>query len=494
MVVTRVNKSLFYLVFSNSLLLVIISNLIGFCQITDADALAIDIPEPPSAKNELPSPIPVVYEFMSALLAGDYDKCLQNFDVATFLMITFGKSLNRLTKQEYQEVYAYQVQVQRNELRFLSRVMHRLARNAKIDYSNPRYHKNVQAKIVVNLNTIKGKHVFEIYCRYANSTWQVYDYVLNGQRLTKKFIEGLGNLKIDGYVASLRPFYDNINVSRVVKNDNFGISFKVPSRFQVRENVAPTLLASISGIDGHFLLHLQGAEYAEPITLTQVAHEIKNTIMPFKPKIYDQWKTDIAGVDIGNVLFQFEKNGKILYAHMVIIPMGRKLVVMNFYHSSLVIMKNMTNIRDRILESLSLTKIESKPVEVSLPGEDLGLPDSDNNVQIQNAKGDLAVSNNQVVKISAPQDYQSAEIPPPTDEPPEIPPPDSEPPEIPPPDEDQPQSYSQPHGWSGYNDSSQPTTDMQELGGQQPGSGPDTGEILPPQDIGGDAGGDNVEF
>ena len=81
--------------------------------------------------------------------------------------------------------------------------------------------------------------------------------------------------------------------------------------------------------------------------------------MPFNPRLYDQWKADIAGVEIGNILFHFTQGNRILYCHMVLIPLGKKLVVLNFYHSTLQIMKHMTNIRETILRSLSLPKVEA---------------------------------------------------------------------------------------------------------------------------------------
>ncbi|MEW6711559.1 MAG: hypothetical protein AB1403_17180, partial [Candidatus Riflebacteria bacterium] len=45
-------------------------------QISDADALLVDIPEPPEARSELPSPVPMVYQFMGALMDGEFDICL----------------------------------------------------------------------------------------------------------------------------------------------------------------------------------------------------------------------------------------------------------------------------------------------------------------------------------------------------------------------------------------------------------------------------------
>ena len=63
-----------------------------------------------------------------------------------------------------------------------------------------------------------------------------------------------------------------------------------------------------------------------PRNLNQAANEIRQTIMPFKPKLFDQWKSDIGGVEMGQVIFQFEKNGKLLFTHMVIIPLKEKLL------------------------------------------------------------------------------------------------------------------------------------------------------------------------
>lgn len=385
----------------------------AWAQISDADGLVLDIPEPPGAKQELPSPIPMIYEFVGGLMGGDQDRCLSHFDVPTFLAIIFGAPLRRLSPAEYQELFAYQVQVQRNEFRFLSRIMHRMAKDAKFNYSNPRFHNNVQCKVVVQMRTTKGNHTLELYARYANERWAIYDYILDGKRFTQSFKEGLGNLKLDGYIASLRPFYDDFPGTRTIRNDEYGISLKVPSRFQVKEKLSPNLLASVTGLDGQFLLHVQAAQYSTAQTLSQVAAEIKNTILPFNPRLYDQWKTDIAGVDIGHVLFQFEKNGKTLFTHMVIIPMGKKLVVLNFYHGTLPLMKHMTNIRDKIFDSLTLTRIEGRGGELSLPGDDLGLP-------------------------ASPATGEMTPPPPAMDEPePMAPPPPQEPPEIPPPGPDE---------------------------------------------------------
>ncbi|HMM59812.1 MAG TPA: hypothetical protein PKC25_06720, partial [Candidatus Rifleibacterium sp.] len=62
---------------------------VSFAQGADPDGLLVDIPEPPGARSELPTPIPMVYEFMGGLMAGEYDICLANFDVATFLKLIF---------------------------------------------------------------------------------------------------------------------------------------------------------------------------------------------------------------------------------------------------------------------------------------------------------------------------------------------------------------------------------------------------------------------
>lgn len=328
-------------------------------QIVDSDALLMDIPEPPGARSELPSPIPMVYEFMGGLMAGDYDKCLSNFDVKTFLSILFGRQLRRMDSVEFKELYSYQVQVHRNEFRFLAGVMNRVAKGAKISYSDPRYHQKIQSKVVVKLDTFKGRFRFVIYCRYRDGRWYVYDYVLNNQRLIKTFKSGLGSTRVDTYVSSLRPFYGNKHGYRPIRNKKFDFSIKVPNDFIVKKDVAPGLLATVSAFNAQFLLHIQAATYDNPQTLTQVGKAIKASILPFNPKLYDQWKSDLAGVEIGNVLFYFTKNGKILYTHMVIIPLGKKLIVLNFYHSSLQLLKNMTNLREKMIESISLPKIEA---------------------------------------------------------------------------------------------------------------------------------------
>ncbi len=141
----------------------------------------------------------------------------------------------------------------------------------------------------------------------------------------------------------------------------------VPSDYLIRENVSPALLASVGAFDGQFLMHVQAATYDEPQNLTQVGKAIKESLMPFQPRLFDQWKSELAGVEIGHVLFHFLKNNRRLFTHMVLIPLGKKLVVLNFYHGSLQLMKHMTNMRERIIESLSLPKIEA--VGGILPGE-----------------------------------------------------------------------------------------------------------------------------
>jgi len=343
-------------------------------QAPDVSGLADDIPEPPEAKQELPSPVPMIYEFIAGIMAGDQDRCLVNFDVKTFLSILFGKQIRLMSPSDFDELYAYQVQSQRNEFRFLSKVMNRLAKDAKFYYSNPRFHQKVQSKVVIKLKTTKGDYEFIIYCRYIDEKWYVYDYVLDGKRFSEIFKQGFGNMKLDDYIRSLRPFYDDDIRFRSWKNDEFGIAMRLPNYFLVKQKVNPGLLFSISALENQFLMQIQAAVYSKAQTLKQVAAEIKQTIMPLKPRLYDQWKTAIAGVDIGNVLFQFEKNGKLLFAHMVIIPIGEKLVVLNFYHNSLQLMKHFTNLREKILDSIKLTKVEALGGDMSIPADDASLP------------------------------------------------------------------------------------------------------------------------
>lgn len=389
-------------------------------QIADTDGLLVDIPEPPGARSELPSPIPMVYEFMGALMGGDYDVCLANFDVQTFLGLLFDRQMKRMTPAEYNELFAYQVQTHRNEFRFLAKIMNRVAGGAKISYSDPRYHKKVQSKVVIRIDTTKGKFNLEVYCRFVKERWYIYDYVLNNQRLTATFKNALKGIGIDNYVASLRPFYGEKRGFRPIKNKNFEFSFMVPSDFQIRENISDALLAAVGAFDGQFLLHVQAATYDVPQNLSQIGAAIKESLLPFSPRLFDQWKSEFAGVEIGNVLFHFMKNNKRLFTHMVIIPLGRKLVVLNFYHSSLQLLKHMTNLREKIIETLSLPKVEA--AGGVLPGE---IPDeltisSGNDFGDLNATPDPGFDSSDEISISPaepPQDWT-------TDDAPEIPPPD----------------------------------------------------------------------
>ncbi len=392
-------------------------------QIVDADGLLVDIPEPPGARSELPSPIPMVYQFMGALMDGEYDSCLANFDVQTFLVILFDRQLKRMSPDEFSELYSYQVATHRNEFRFLAKIMNRVAKGAKISYSDPRYHKKVQSKIVVRIDTTQGKFNLEIYCRYINERWFVYDYVLNNQRLTSTFRNSIGKTRIDNYVSQLRPFYTERRGFRPIRSKEFGFSFMVPNDYSIRENVSSALLASVSAFDGQFLLHVQAATYDTPQTLSQVGVAIKESLMPFSPRLFDQWKSDLAGVEIGNVLFHFLKNDKRLFTHMVIIPLGRKLVVLNFYHSSIQLLKNMTTLRDKIMETLILPKIEAAggllpgeiPDELSVSGgNDFGELDSyqepgfDTSDDITITPADPDAANNWTTNTST-------ELPPPDD-------------------------------------------------------------------------------
>lgn len=340
---------------------------VGFAQIIDADGLLVDIPEPPGARSELPSPIPMVYEFMGAMMGGEFDICLANFDVQTFLALLFDRQIKRMTPEEYRELFSYQIQTHRNEFRFLSKIMNRVAGGAKISYSDPRYHKAVQSKVVIKLETTRGNFEFVVYCRFSNERWFIYDYVLNGQRLTSVFRDALRGVGVDNYMSYLRPFYGERRGYRPIRNRDYDFSFLVPSDFQIREKISDALLASVGAFEGQFLLHVQAATYDEPQNLSQVGKAIKESLMPFSPRLYDQWKSELAGVEIGNILFHFLKNDKRLYAHMVLIPLGRKLVVLNFYHSNLDLLKHMTNIRERIMESFSLPKIEA--LGGVMPGE-----------------------------------------------------------------------------------------------------------------------------
>ncbi|HOT28434.1 MAG TPA: hypothetical protein PLU72_09605 [Candidatus Ozemobacteraceae bacterium] len=418
-------------------------------QIDDLSTLADDIPEPPGAGQELPSPVPMIYEFVGGMMAGEFDKCLANFDVKTFLALMFdSKKLRYMNPSEYGELYSYQLQSQRNEFRFLAKIMYRLAKDAKFNYSNPRFRGKTQCKVNVQLRTTKGTFEFVVYCRFFGERWIVYDYALNGKRYSETFKAALANVKIDDYLRQLRPFYDEDMRYRQLRSDAFGVSLKVPEYVNIRDKVSPSILYSISGLDGKLLIHIQAATYSTPQTLKQVAAEIKRSIMPFKPKLYDQWRTDIAGVDIGHILFRFVKNGKTLYTHMIIIPMGQKLVVINFYHSSLQLMKHYSTIREKIFESLSLPKIEAMGGDLSIPAEDATLPSGAAQPSELPEYGDQAPSSPPVEEIpppppgeegtlvpdtGLPPDTSEEPPPPPSDENDEVPPPPPSDEEIPPP-------------------------------------------------------------
>lgn len=401
-------------------------------QLDDLSTLADDIPEPPGSSQELPSPIPMIYEFVGGMMAGEFDKCLANFDVKTAMSILFGKALKFPSPAEYSELYSYQLQSQRNEFRFLSKVMYRLAKDAKFNYSNPRFRGKAQCKVNVQLKTTKGTFEFVVYCRFANERWVVYDYALNGKRYSETTKSAFGDLKLDNYLRSLRPYYDEDIRYREIKNDTFGVSLKVPAYASIRDKVSPSILYSISGLDGRLLIHVQAATYSKPQSLKQVAAEIKRSIMPFKPRLYDQWRTDIAGVEIGHILFRFEKNGKTLYTHMMIVPMGLKLVVINFYHSSLQMMKHYTTIRDKIFQSLRLPKIEAMGGDLSIPSEDATLPASANGPNELPPYGDQPPANPPVEEIPAPPPGEEGALVPDTGLPPEN---SDEPPQPPEPDD-----------------------------------------------------------
>ncbi len=413
-----------------------------FCQaqVVDANALLVDIPEPPGARSELPSPVPMVYEFMGGVMDGEYDKCLSNFHVRSFLEILFGRQLSRLSPAESQELYSYQVQTHRNEFRFLAGIMNRVAKGAKISYSDPRYHKKVQAKIVIRLHTTKGKFEFVVYCRFAEERWWVYDYILNGQRLSHVFRSALKNVRVNTYTNSLKPFYKDKRGFRPIRNKEYDLSIYVPNTFKIKEKVSPALLAAVSAFGGQFLLHIQAAQYDEPQTLSQVGQSIKDSLMPFQPRLYDQWKSELAGVEIGHVLFHFLKGGKRLYTHMVIVPLGKKLIVLNFYHNSLQMLKHMTNLREKMIESLALPKIEASggvlpgefPDEITLnasndfgsleSGNDFGGNDikvsSDMPSELEPPSGFDVDDDNYVDEFSDPSnlDPGESEIPPPTED------------------------------------------------------------------------------
>lgn len=356
---------------------------------------------------------------------GQFDICLSNLDVETFLAILFDRQIKRMGKEEYNELYSFQIQSHRNEFRFLAKVMNRVAKGAKISYSDPRYHKKVQSKIVIRLNTNRGKFEFIVYCRYNGERWMVYDYVLNGQRLSSTFRDALKGVGVSNYVAGMRPFYGERKGFRPIRNKDFDFSIMVPSDFQIRENVSAALLASVDAFNGQFLMHVQAAEYDEPQNLPQVGKAIKETLMPFSPRLYDQWKSELAGVEIGNVLFHFIKNKKLLFTHMVIIPLGKKLIVINFYHSSLQLLKHMTNLRERVMETVALPKLEA--VGGVLPGEipdELTLSGSGNELGIDEGSdfqesGDITLTPDEPSLEPEPTpepDNSDSEIPPPPDD------------------------------------------------------------------------------
>ncbi len=325
-----------------------------------------DIPEPPNASRELASPVPVVYNFMEALTEGEFDKVLSYFDVQTFLELIFGQNILRtLNKEQYGELFAYQVQSQRSEFRFLSSIIHRVADGARLEYSDPRYHGKVQSKIVVRMLTSRGMYLFEVYCSYRNNEWKVYDYQMNNQRLTRVFISSLKNVPVSQYISLLGKYYGNVPIDRKIKNTQYGIEMTVPSSFDLAENVSPVLLASLAAYNGHFLMHMQASEYPEILTLPKVGQAIKDTLMPFSPRLYDQWKGYIADVEIGNVLFNFKQGVNTLYAHMVLIPLRKNLIILNFYHTSLAQMKHMSNLREAMIRTLALPSVTG-PVDVAL--------------------------------------------------------------------------------------------------------------------------------
>ncbi len=328
----------------------------------DSNGLLADIPEPPNAKSELPSPVPMVYRFMGALMEGEFDVCLSNFDVQTFLELLYGKSgYSRLEKDEYNELFSYQIQTHRNEFRFLSKIMNRVAAGATIDYSDPRYNgkRRTQCKVVIRLDTNRGRFDYQVFCRFVRGRWYVYDYILNNQRLTQVFRDSIKGVTVSQYLDNLRPFYGPLKGTRPLRNREYEFSMMVPSQYEIHERISPSLLASVSALNGQFLLHVQAANYETPQTLAQVGKAIKDTLMPFNPRLYDQWKAEIAGVEIGNILFHFTQGNRILFCHMVLIPLGKKLVILNFYHSTLQIMKHMSNIRETIIRSLTLPRIEA---------------------------------------------------------------------------------------------------------------------------------------
>jgi hypothetical protein len=396
---------------------------------SDSDGLAADIPEPPNAGQELPSPIPAITQFMEGVLAGDQDKCLVNFHVKTFLNLLFGNSMKELVPEEDGEIYAFQTQVQRNEFYFLSRIMKRLSKDARVSYSNPRFNPTnaAQAKIVAKISSPRGNHDFEIYARFVEDNWQIYDYVLNQKRFSQAFKTGLSDGSARSYLDSIRPVYGERFKFKPFINESYGLGITFPDFFKVREKVSEALLFSVSAFEGNFLMHVQGAIYQQARTLNEVATEIKRTIMPFNPKLFDQWRDEVGGQEIGQVIFQFEKNGKLLFTHMVIIPMAEKLLVLNFYHSSFQLLKNMSNIRDKILDNLQLAKVFGGS-DLMIPADDASLP-SGSPTELQPYAENPPPGDGEV----SPPPPGSDEIPPPPPGTDEIPPPPPGYDEIPPP-------------------------------------------------------------
>lgn len=462
--------------------------------VDDDSGLVLDIPEPPEAKNELPSPIPMIYEFIGGLMAGDYDKCLTNFHVRTLLAITFPGQLKNLLEPDERELYAYQIQVQRSEFRFLARMLVRLAKGAEIKYSNPRFQTN-QCKVVVTMKTTRGIVELALYARYVDEKWQIYDYVLNNKRYSDAFRKGLTGMKVEDYIANLRPLYGPTKRFHDLKNDDFGFSMKIPDFFKVKEKVSPALLYSASGFGGQFLMHVQGAAYDQPRNLKQAAADIKQSIVAFKPKLYDQWKAEIGGIDIGNIMFQFEKNGKLLFTHMCIIPLGPRLLVLNFYHNSLPMLKNMSAMREKMLESIRLPKVEAG-AEVAIPAEDSSLPAG--NQETPGTTIEIQPSAPPTLPTTPPDTPQMAN----TNDNPPPPPPDTgdesgdNPPPPPPPDTGEGSMDTPPPpppdtgDGSGDNPPPPPPPDTGDGSGDTPPPPPDNGgePTPPPPDAGQDSG------
>lgn len=450
----------------------------------DAAGLAIDIPEPPDAKNELPSPIPMIYEFVGGLTKGEYDQCLQHYNVSTLLSLLFTGQLKGLLEPDQKELYAYQCQAQRNEFRFLARMLNRLAKGGEVKYSNPRFQKN-QCRVRVNLKTPRGSVDLDLYSRYVDEKWQVYDYTLNNKRYSESFKKGLGGVKAEDYIKILRPVYGTEYKYKEVKNTDFGFNLKVPDTFKVREKVSPALLFSVSGFDGAFLLHVQAASYDQPKSLKTVAAEIKQSIMPFKPKLFDQYKADIMGNEIGHVLFQFEKNGKMLYTHMMILPLAERLLVFNFYHNSLPLLKNMTNIREQMIDSLRLPGIQGGATEITIPADDSSLP-----AQTTVSTTPTPDTQEPPTEPTPPPDTQDPPPPPENGEDGDVPPPP------PPPDEgggDNVPPPPPPDGGEGGDVPPPPPPDGGEGGDVPPPPPPDGGEggdVPPPPPPDGGEGGD----